>query len=121
MNNLFVGLNITDNMFPPNCKAVRQNLNLDEVKTRLKPGGYTFCIPTADRAMSQALQQKYGLEIKEVTVPNISLTEGDSILCVSARGLSPLEGGRTAYSEEEISNADFSFGLWTVQNVGPTS
>ena len=97
MNKLYVGLNITDNMFPANCKLTRQTLTQDEVKTKLKGNGYQSCCPSQQKPLMQAVQKKTGLEIDTPANPSTpSLSEGDSILCLNIRGLTP---GQPSYTE----------------------
>lgn len=111
---LYFGFAIADGMFPQECQVFRRPISVDEVKKLVEDGEVTPCLNPSHRPTVAAMKNKFGLNVPVPEKPPvIKLRPGDSVIVMSVRGLPRLEN-RHEYTEEEISNASFEFGIWTV-------
>lgn len=108
----FFGFAIADSMFPQTCTVTRKSLTVDEVRGKLPTA--QMCLNPSHKPTIDAAMQKYGLAITVPDkAPNIALQSGDTVIVMSVRGLSRLEG-RHEYTADEIDKTKFIFGEWTV-------
>lgn len=110
----YFGFAVADSMFPANCQVERQSLSVEEVKTLLGQG-YVSCCNPQHKTSLEAAHQRFDLNIEvPATAPKVQLEHGDKVIVMSIRGLPRLEENRHEYTEEEVAQATFTFGLWTV-------
>ncbi len=107
----YIGLAIGDSMFDLNAAISRRPLSVEEVRQLSKTA--VSCCNASHANTLAALQAKHSIEISTVGAPKVSLRVGDSIIVLSVRGLPRLEG-TAQYNDEQIANATFAFGIWTV-------
>lgn len=114
MCSIYFGFAIADGMFSQQAKVniSRQPLTLRKARTLIQSA-----IPMLNpfhTATIEAMNTRFGInaEIPE-SPPRISLKPGDRVVVMSTRGL-PRLTDRREYTNVEISNATFVFGLWTV-------
>jgi hypothetical protein len=108
----FFGFAIADSMFPATCQVARSAITVEEVKEKLS--NCEMCLNPSHVPTIDAARNKFGLDIQvPEKAPQVKLASGDEVIVMSVRGLPRLEG-RHEYTQEEIDNATFSFGLWTV-------
>jgi hypothetical protein len=112
----FFGFAIADSMFPNTCTVNRDPLTLEEFITILKTNSITSCCNGSHEstvsALNSLLPSGVTIQIPE-TPPMVKLSKGDRIIVMSVRGLPRLTDNRH-YTDEEINNASFVFGTWTV-------
>ena len=103
---------IADGMFPPDAITARKALTPEEAKALIAEG-VVSCLNAAHTPTVEAMRA-LGIE---VTIPNtppkVTLKKGDEFIVMSVRGLPRLTENRH-YTNEEIANAEFSFGIWIV-------
>ncbi len=100
----FFGFAIADSMFPGECVVSRRPLTVDEVRDKL--ADCQMCVNPSHKPTIDAATKKYGLVIAvPEKAPNIALKSGDSVIVVSMRGLSRLEG-RHEYTADEIDKTE---------------
>lgn len=110
----FFGFAIADSMFPADC-TVKRNAILSVQEVRDYIADAQMCVNPSHQPTLEVAKVKYGLEIQvPEKAPQISLKSGDSVVVMSVRGLPRLEG-RHEYTTQEIEQAKFAFGLWTVE------
>ncbi len=111
---IYFGFSIADGMFPTECAVRRAPLSIERVKSLLERGYVSCCNPQHEASL-RAASVRYGLEI---AVPEkallVSLQSGDRLIVMSIRGLPRLQENRHEYTEAEVAQATFVFGLWTV-------
>ncbi len=113
MSKVYFGFAVADGMFPPNCTSVRKPLTEEEVRAAIAEG-VTSCCNGSHKATVDAMRLRYGFDVAiPATPPHVLLQSGDSMLVMSVRGLARLTEDRH-YTAEEVANATFVFGLWTV-------
>jgi len=118
MSKVYFGFAIADSMFPETCIGQRRPISVEEVKA-LMEAGYISCCNPQHRATNEAAGVRYGLNIEvPERAPLVSLKAGDRVIVMSVRGLPRLEENRHEYRSDEISRANFTFGLWTVDSPG---
>jgi len=114
MGKVYFGLAMADSMFPADCSLTRKGLTLDELKSILADG-VEVCLNPSHQATISAMELKFGIEVAiPATAPIVKLSSGDSLVLFSVRGLPRLDASRHEYTEEEIAQASFAFGIWTV-------
>lgn len=110
---IYFSFAIADSMLPPTATATRHPLTVAEAAATIRSGVVSACNPS-HAATIAALETRHGIRVEiPERAPIIKLAVGDSLIVFSPRGLPRLEG-RHEYTELEIINADFVFGLWEV-------
>ena len=114
MGKTYFGLAMADSMFPSESVLTRKGLTLEELKDLLA-GDVEVCLNPSHQTTISAMESKFGIEVAiPATAPVVKLQSGDSLVLFSVRGLPRLDASRHEYTEEEIAQASFSFGIWTV-------
>jgi len=114
----YFGFAIADGMFPPDVVVARHAITIENAKQFLAAGEVVSCLNASHTATVEVMKE-LGLNVKiPVTPPIIHLQYGDQILVMSVRGLPRLTEDRH-YTPEEIAQAEFVFGLWTVSHPTP--
>ena len=115
MPKFYFAFAIADSMFPDNCDVHRQPVDALVAKTLLDNTVVDVACNPSHSATIDAMKVRHGINVEIPTVaPIVKLIPGDQVLVLSVRGLPRLDATRHEYTEDEISNATFSFGLWTV-------
>ncbi|GIW60349.1 MAG: hypothetical protein KatS3mg087_1415 [Patescibacteria group bacterium] len=110
---IYFGFAVADSMFPAQCVCQRRPLTVEETKEILTNEEVKFCLNPSHRpTIEVARKMGLAIEIPE-SAPRVSLQPKDKVVVMSVRGLPRLEG-RHEYTEEEINQASFTFGLWEV-------
>lgn len=113
MRKPFFGFGLADNMFPAFCNVSRRDLTPEEAKDIISLG-VEVCLNPSHAMTIGAMRTRYGIDVAiPEKAPLASLKPGDRLLVMGVSGLPRLEG-RHEYTQEEIDNAKFRFGLWTV-------
>jgi hypothetical protein len=100
-------------MFPTNANSMRRKMTLQEVIDIVSASTTIFCLnpshkPTCDVAI------KLGIPIVIPEKPPIvKLDVHDHIIVMSVRGL-PRLTDRHEYTQDEIAQAEFEYGMWSV-------
>lgn len=112
----FFGFALADSMFTAagNCVIRRTALTPEQVREMARDGALTPCLNPSHQATIAAMQSRYGIDIAiPETPPRVSVNPGDSVVVMGVRGL-PRLTDRHEYTEEEISQASFSFSRYDV-------
>lgn len=110
----YFGFAVADSMFPETCTATRRPLTIEQVRELLQQP-YESCCNPSHEATIRACQARFGFAPKiPDKPPRVVLQPGDRVVVMSVRGL-PRLTDRREYTDEEIQQATFSFGLWTVE------
>lgn len=111
----FFGFAIADSMFRGNCMINRRVLTVEEVHAIIN-NGVRSCLNASHTATIAAMHSRYGfdVEIPPPPAPQVTLSNGDSLVIMGVRGLPRLDATRHEYTEAEIASATFSFSLYTV-------
>ena len=114
MGKIYFGLAMADSMFPAYCVLTRRGLTLEELKDLLAED-VEVCLNPSHQTTISAMESKFGIRVAiPATPPVVKLQPGDSLVLFSVRGLPRLDASRHEYTEEEIAQATFAFGIWTV-------
>ena len=114
MRKRYVGLALANSMFNGECTIRREVLQASEVKDQLSADVESCCNPS-HTATIEAIRERFGIELPiPEKPPQVSLSQGDSILVIGVRGL-PRLTDRHQYTAEEIASAEFEFALYTVE------
>lgn len=109
----FFGFGLADNMFPASCSVSRRDLVPEEAKVVIAEG-VEVCLNPSHALTIEAMRTRFGINVEiPAKAPFANLKFGDRLLVMGVSGLPRLEG-RHEYTREEIDNAKFRFGLWTV-------
>lgn len=123
MMTVYVGLAISDSMFPEECSVSRRPcppplaMKLLQEPTQDAPEPVVNCCNVSHTATLLALKERFGIDLLSSipsVPPKVMLQSGDVLLVLSVRGL-PRMVDRHEYTKEEIQQATFQFGLWEVQ------
>lgn len=113
----YFGFAVADGMFPEGCLIGRRTLTVDEVKAAVAQGVESCCNPS-HKATIDAMRSRFGIDVSIPDAPPcVALGAGDSAIVMGVRGL-PRLTDRHEYTAEEIKEAEFAFGLWTVYPKG---
>jgi len=118
-NTVYVGLALSDSMFPVGCNCTRLPLQVDAAKAAIarakERGELVSCCNSSHVATLTALKTRFGIELDAPAVPpKVKLQSGDKLIVFSTVGLQRLTD-RHEYTEAEIAGASFVFGIWIVQ------
>ena len=95
------------------CKINRKVVDAKEVKSL--ESGLIPCLHRGQEALMEALRRRYDIDITVPDAPiRVNLKSGDSIIIMHAYGLPQLIG-RCEYTNKEISSADFTFAMYTIE------
>lgn len=113
MRKTYFGFGLADNMFPANCQVTRRDLAPEEAREIITEG-VDVCLNPTHALTIEAMRTRFGIDVViPAKAPLANLKFGDRLLVMGVSGLPRLEG-RHEYTKEEIDNAKFRFGLWTV-------
>lgn len=115
MAKTFFGFGLADNMFPAGKSTIRrQDLTPEEAKVVVETG-IEPCLNPSHALTIGAMRERFGIEVAiPAKAPIAKLAVGDQLLVMGVSGLPRLEG-RHEYTAEEITGAQFRFGLYTVE------
>ncbi len=109
----YFGFGIAPSMFPLDCKIVRCQLTVDEVKAKVREG-VVPCLNPFHAATIKAMRERFGIDVPiPPKAPKVVLGIADSVIVMGVVGLDRLEG-RNEYTHEEIEAASFEFSIFTV-------
>ncbi len=116
MSKTYFGFGIADNMFAANCAVTRTACTPETAKEIIAQGVVVVLNPSHALTI-QAMNERFGIHVEiPAKAPIVGLDPGDRILVMSVSGLPRLEG-RHEYTQAEITDAYFRFGLWTVHKI----
>lgn len=116
MSTTYFGFALADSMFADTGRCVIERIPLEPEEARLMAlrGELTPCLNPSHQATIDAMRSRYGIEIEiPETPPRVAVGHGDSVIVMGVRGL-PRLTDRHEYTEEEISQATFSFSRYNV-------
>lgn len=112
----YFGFAIADGMFNEIANVSRRSLDITDPATKKQIENAIPAINKFHAATVEAMKSRFDLDVEvPETPPRIHLDVGDEMIVMSVRGLPRLTENRH-YTDEEIANADFSFGVWHVEN-----
>jgi len=113
MGKTYFGFGMADNMFPAECSVSRRELTPEEARAVIAEG-VEVCLNPSHALTIGVMRERFAIDVAiPAKAPFASLKSGDRLLVMAVSGLPRLEG-RHEYTPEEIANAKFRFGLWTV-------
>jgi hypothetical protein len=102
-------------MFPENCHVFRSQLSAETVKQYFKDEKIIFVGNPTHKPTIDAFKKIVGVEVEiPVVAPKVSLHMGDKFIVMQVQGLPRLGGDRVEYTQQEIDQATFKFGIWFV-------
>lgn len=111
----FFGFGLADNMFPAGeINIRRRDLTPDQARTLVNEG-IIPCLNPSHALTIGVMQERFGIAIEiPARAPIVNLNRGDRLIVMGVSGLPRLEG-RHEYTEDEVANAKFRFGLYTIE------
>jgi hypothetical protein len=107
----YFGFALADSMFVGDCTIARRIIPVEQVKTIVARGVESCCNPSHS-ATIKAMHTRFGIDVPiPEAPPRVSLGPDDSIIVMGVRGL-PRLTDRHEYTEEEITQATFSFAIY---------
>lgn len=101
-------------MFPGECMIHRRPLSVGEAKSRIEEG-VVPCFNPGHTATINLMRQRFGFDIPAPDgAYQVNLEKGDCLIVMSIRGL-PRLTDRHEYTQDEIDNADISFGIYEIK------
>lgn len=121
MAKTYFGFAVADGMFPSSCTVSRRPATVDEAKELIEAakaaGELVVTANASHEATVVAMKERFGIDVPiPETPPRVTLTQGDVVVVMSVRGLPRLTDNRH-YTEEEVAQATFVFGVWTVEEA----
>lgn len=114
MGTTFFGFGIADSMFPEaRTDLVRESLTPEQARAVIAEG-VESCLNPSHALTIAVMRERFGIDVTiPPKAPIVALKLGDRLLVMGVTGLPRLEG-RHEYTAEEIQNAKFRFGLYTI-------
>ena len=106
----YFGFAFSAAMLPAGTVSIRKDdVEVETVKALLVGGNVVSCLNPSHTATIEAAKARFGLEVSiPEKPPRVSLISGDTLVLMQVRGL-PRLTDRHEYTEEEVSQASFSF------------
>ena len=111
----FFGFGLADNMFPADEAVIRRrSLTPEEAKAVIEQG-VEPCLNPSHALTIGVMRNRFGVDVAiPAKAPIVNLRKGDRLLVMGVSGLPRLEG-RHEYTEDEVAEAKFRFGLYTLE------